>query len=566
MTRWVSAVFTAFFFCFCSAAFAADPTRAAVIDAQTSRLVVVDLATGGAVGRVELADAPTDLLVTPDGTRLLVLSRGAGSETFWSASFRPKTKSSLTVIAAKTLEILARTELGWSLADATLMNDGTTLAVLSPGVSGKPAETKPAELFTVDARSGEISGRHALDRPADGFAVAPDQKTGIVYFEGAPRAKRPTETLFIDLATMKEAGRVSLDARTNKPVIVEGSDHVYLLDPPLMRPGTLYVLSVPERKLAATLQVGRSASVAGIVPATNRLLVMSEVPSADKKNYGELKVLAGAEVAASVPVPRVADRIHFTPDGREAYMVAGNRVGSVRLADMTVQSAMETQGYSREIAFTHDGRRAVVYDRGDDFCCRMNVFDLESRQRLTSFMTGSKGLRIAQLVVAAAATASSYEAGKSQAQSKGRSSFYYTIYTPGPGKAARGPLAVSRDGKFAYALDTQTGYVTIAELGGGERIGNISIPMNGKELVLLPDGRLLAAVTDESVVMIDTSSNEKVDEVKLAGEIRDFVVSPAGDRAIIMSKERLIVYDTEKRRSLAEIGGLKRPVDLVFLD
>jgi DNA-binding beta-propeller fold protein YncE len=544
---------------------AAEPSKAAVIDAQTKTLIVVNLATGGTAGRVELPDPPTDLLVTPDGARLLVLSRGAGSETFWAASFRPKSRSSLVVVDAKTLEIIGRSELGWSLSDASLVAGGARLAVLSPGVTGKPNEMKPAEVFLLDARNGAVVGRHELDRPADGFAVAPDQKHGIVYFEGAPRAKRPTELVILDLAGMKEAGRVSIDAKTQKPVVVEGSDHVYLLDPPIMRPGTLYIVSISERSLAS-VPTGRSSYTVGVDPNRNRLLVTSEVNAGDKKNFGQLQVVSGGKVERTLPVPRVVDRMRFSHDGRRGWFIGGNQAYSVRLDDMTVESPIATQGYSTEIAFSSDGRRAVVYDRGDDFCCRMNVFDLESRQRLSAFMTGSKGLRVAQALVAAAATASSYQAGKSAAEAKGKSSFYYSVYVPGSGKAARGPLAVSSDGKFGYALDTQTGYVTVARLSDGERVGNVSIPLNGKELVLVPDARLLAAVGDESVVMIDTTTNEKVDEVKLAGEIRDFVLSPSGSRAIIMSRERLIVYDPVKRARLAEISGFQRPVDLVFID
>jgi DNA-binding beta-propeller fold protein YncE len=547
-------------------ALAAEPSKAAVIDAQTKMLVVVDLATGGTVGRVELPDPPTDLLVTPDGARLLVLSRGAGSETFWAASFRPKSRSSLVVVDAKTLEIIGRSELGWSLSDASLVAEGARLAVLSPGVTGKPTEMKPAEVFLLDARNGAVVGRHELDRPADGFAVAPDQKHGIVYFEGAPRAKRPTELVILDLAAMKEAGRVSIDAKTQKPVVVEGSDHVYLLDPPIMRPGTLYIVSIADRSLAASVPTGRSAYTVGVDPNRNLLLVTSEVNAGDKKNFGQLQVVSGGKVERTLPVPRVVDRMRFSHDGRSGWFIGGNQAYSVRLDDMTVESAIATPGYSTEIAFSPDGRRAVVYDRGDDFCCRMNVLDLESRQRLTAFMTGSKGLRVAQALAAVAATASSYQAGKSAAEAKGKSSFYYTVYAPRTGKAARGPLAVSPDGKFGYALDTQTGYVTVARLSDGERVGNVSIPLNGKELVLVPDARLLAAVADESVVMIDTTTNEKVDEVKLAGEIRDFVLSPSGSRAVVMSRERLIVYDPVKRARLAEISGFQRPVDLVFLD
>ena len=193
------------------------------------------------------------------------------------------------------------------------------------------------------------------------------------------------------------------------------------------------------------------------------------------------------------------------------------------------------------------------------------MIDLPAGQVMKHFITGSKGARIGQVLLAAAASVASYQGGRSAASSRGGGTFYYTVYTPRVASAARGPLAVRRDGKFAYALDVQTSDVTPIDAESGERLQNIGIGSGGHELVPLANGKYLAAVSDASVTLIDTDSNTMASQITLSGDVQDFVLSPRGDYAAVIGKQRIAVIDTKAAKQIATSDAFKRPAQFIFL-
>jgi DNA-binding beta-propeller fold protein YncE len=162
-------------------------------------------------------------------------------------------------------------------------------------------------------------------------------------------------------------------------------------------------------------------------------------------------------------------------------------------------------------------------------------------------------------------TLGSYQAGRSAALSHGGGTFYYTVYTPRIAKAARGPLAMRPDGKFAYYLDTQTNDVTVVDGESGERVKNIGVGGGGQELVVLANGKYVAAVSDDSVIIIDTDKNEMAKEIKLSGDVSDFEVSAKGDYAAVVGKGKIVVIDVHEASQVAAFDAFKRPVQFIFM-
>jgi DNA-binding beta-propeller fold protein YncE len=132
----------------------ATTLKAIVLDTEDKSVSAIDASTGAVTTRVALSDTPRQLILAPDGKRIAVLSRGEGTESFWTSHFNPTSKSSLTMIDAASMKAIGRAELGWDIGRAVFSRDGATVTVLTPGVlSRKSNEVKPAELIRVDAKT-----------------------------------------------------------------------------------------------------------------------------------------------------------------------------------------------------------------------------------------------------------------------------------------------------------------------------------------------------------------------------------------------------------------------------
>src|SRR2546428_1545349 len=161
----------------------AESRKAVVLDTEAKSVAVVDVASGSVGERVTLSDTPQRMILSPDGKRIAVLSRGEGTTSFWTSHFNPTSKSSVTLIDALTMKSIARVELGWDVGRASFSPDGSMLTVLTPGVlSNKPAEVRPAELVRINAKSGEDTKRMPLDRAADSFEDSSNAATGAIFF------------------------------------------------------------------------------------------------------------------------------------------------------------------------------------------------------------------------------------------------------------------------------------------------------------------------------------------------------------------------------------------------
>ena len=543
---------TAFCALLVCAAASADSKKALVVDADSKSIAVIDLA-GGTVGqRVTLSDTPHRAILSADGKRIAVLSRGEGSTSFWTSHFNPTSKSAVALIDAVSMKAIVRTELGWDLGRAAFSSDGSVLTVLTPGVvSNKPTEVKPAEMIRVNAKTGEIMKRAELERAAESFELSSNGATGAIFFKSTK--EKPAEVRLIDVATLQPISTIPLSANTDAPVALI-KDQLYLVD----KKGKMYVVSLADRNLAATLDIGDRAVVGAVDPDRGNIYLIN--------GNDEFRIVNGVTLSAPVKVAKNPVAVRFSDDKKTAYIISNEFVTAVDLANMSASTPIEVRRMASDFIASPDGRRGFVLHRSEQSCCYATVVDLPNHANMKSFITGSKGARIAQGLAAAAATAASYSSGRSGALAHGGGTFSYSVYTPRVGSAARGPLAVRRDGKFAYVLDVQTNDVTLIDGESGERLQNIRVGGGGKELVWLANSRYLAAVSDESVSLIDTDANQQKAEIKLAGDVTDFLLSPKGDYAAVIGKGTIAVIDARTASQVATFEAFKRPLQFIFLD
>ncbi len=542
-------------------------SEAVVLDTDGLRLARVDLTSGKVLASLTLPVGADSVVRSPDGSRLVILFRGEGKETFWTGTFLPTTRSSAMVVDSATLEAEGTVELAWAVGNRGFAADGSLL-VLAPGVqTRKPAETKNGELIRFNITDPGKATRLPLGRPASVFGISPDEKVGILFFPAAPKASpaRKAEIRFVDLTTMEQVGSVTLDGEPDEPVAFPSGSNLYVLDRGTGRnPGKLHVVSIDKRAVAGTLELGAFPIIGGMDPESGTLFVLNVAPKAkgDRSVTGELHVIRGTDIAATIQLGHSGQAMRLSNDRKRAFISGGVGFSIVDLESARADS-LTIGGSAADILVAPDERSAVVYHRGPDWCCNATVLDLENGKAFETFQTGSKGARIVQALEAAAASISSYQSAKSAAARSGANSFSYTVYTPRAGEKARGPLAFAPDGTHAYALDTQTNDATVIDIATGKRSANLGVASGGEELVPLGDGRVIAVVAAGGIDLIDTAEQKLLPRVDLGGNIVDFVMTPDRRHAVAVSRGLLVTLD-EKGTVVSRITTFKRPVQLLF--
>ena len=85
-----------------------EPPRVFVLDPDGLSLTALSLDKGEVLGKATLQGEPGRALISPDGSRVVVLDKGPGKMTI-CCGYKPTGKSSATVIDARTLAVVART-------------------------------------------------------------------------------------------------------------------------------------------------------------------------------------------------------------------------------------------------------------------------------------------------------------------------------------------------------------------------------------------------------------------------------------------------------------------------
>ena len=541
----------------------AAPQKLAIADQDAHSVVIIDANDGKTIGTVSLGnDSPDQVLATPDGSRIVAISRGPGKRT-WLGEFTPTAPASASIIDAQTLKVIQRIDLGWDASDAQIASNGHTLVVLSPGVDAKGPEGHNATLTAIDLQSAAVIGKTDFDRVAKGMLLAGDQKNAAVYFEGNRRANRPNVLRFVDIATMKPSGDdIALTGELQNPATFPGHDFIYLAEKPKREAANVYVVSSSQRKLTGTYTLQQNPHLVAFDDATGRVFIVGQsATKGEKGQNGQLVVFRNGAPEKTVKVADTPLAVAYTADHKSA-IVTGTSVTLVSLDTLEPKGQIKEGAGADEIYVSPDGRRAYFYLNVPDNSSRVTVFDLAGMTQMKSYMVGSSGMRWAKGLAAAAGTIASYSAARSAAVAGGHSTFYYTIYTPHGAKGGRGMMAVRDDSKFTYAVDPNTGYVSVIDAETGERLQGIRVS-GAYELVALKGNSILAVPGSKGVVFIDTATNDKSTEATFDGALRGLETTPDRSRLIALYEGKVAVFD--ERGKLLGDTSVKKPSDWVFL-
>jgi DNA-binding beta-propeller fold protein YncE len=121
-------------------------------------------------------------------------------------------------------------------------------------------------------------------------------------------------------------------------------------------------------------------------------------------------------------------------------------------------------------------------------------------------------------------------------------------------------LAASSDGKFVYALNSQTNDVTIIDSGDGKVLGHVAVGGGARRVLLSPGGEFLCAQSNKDITLIDTQSNpQHVKHKVLSGKVTTLQVDETGRTLLTLTSKTLEVWDSEQGKTLATVDGLAEP-------
>jgi len=565
----------------------APPARVFVLDPEGLSLTSVALGTGEVLGKATLLGRPTWGLVSPDGSRLVVLDPGPGKLT-GRFGYHPTGQSWATVIDTRTLAVIARTELGWAVDTGHRLAFGPDRRRLTLSCLGyrsqKPEEALPRELVNLDLETGQITGRVEMGRSLDHLLRLDDGRSAVV-FSVRETAKNqpplPAQLRFVELATLQVQSTLSLEGDPEPPVLSPDGEHLYLLEhgKPDKRPeknvnGRVQVFSTAGREHAVNLDAGRDPRGLVVDEAGNQVFVLSEgEPSKEKKDEiaGVLRVIRGAEVAATVPVGEEPLFLRTSPDREKLYVVsektltavdlpALSRLGTSELKPAGLSLLAEQSGKStvKELALSTDGKRAyALYAQSS----KLGILDLEGRSLVASIGTGRGGVKFGKFLAATAATAATAASYSTGAGASGLSFSvsFSAVFTVAP---ANTTLALTKDEKHIYVLNTQSNDVTVVDTETREAVAKIGVGGSANRLELLPGGAFVAVTTGaDTLHLIDTKSHVKTGELPDGG---NYVFAPGKHHAAAIGKGVVYCLEGATLKTLAKATGFREPTQLLF--
>jgi hypothetical protein len=195
------------------------------------------------------------------------------------------------------------------------------------------------------------------------------------------------------------------------------------------------------------------------------------------------------------------------------------------------------------------------------------VIDLETPRLVGSVSTGRGGIKFAKalgaIALSAAATASSYYQGQTVARTQGHNSFMYNVYSFGVA-APESDLVVGPDGRFVYALNTQTNDVTIVDSASAGIVSKESA--KGRSLASLADGRRFAVLGKDELRVFDMETQRAGEPLRFDGsdEVR-LVFSKDRTTALAWGGKTLHLLEASGS-SRATVPGLESVGPVMFDD
>jgi YVTN family beta-propeller protein len=232
-----------------------------------------------------------------------------------------------------------------------------------------------------------------------------------------------------------------------------------------------------------------------------RLLYISmprvdQIAVVDTENFKVVENLA----AGKTPV-----RVALQPDGR--YLWVGNNAADEASSGVTVIDTesrkplgfIATGAGHHEIAFSNDSRHAFVSNRQAG---TVTVIDVATRRALKTLKTGTQPLALAHSPLARAVYVADGKDGRVTVIDGAKLEISARIDL----KPGLGPLRITPDGRFALALNPQEDVVHVIDTASNERVQDIDIAGQPFQVTFSATFAYVRAMHSERVSMINLST------------------------------------------------------------
>jgi YVTN family beta-propeller protein len=574
-----------------------------VFDPGQQSVTAIDLLSGNKIATALVSDSGDvsrdQLVLTPDGSKLVMLVAGAQKFLNDYGEHQPDTTSTAIVIDTKTMKPAQPISLGWHLSKYSFTPDNKILIAISSGFkSTKSAKTLPGEIVTVDLSSGQVLAQIPVQQPVTDCLITRDGKTAILFFakQILKDNSSPAELQFISLEKQAAIGKITLDGDPEMPIFSPTGEFIYLVEKgrPSHNPrkninGRIHVVSLKEMKVAAILDAGSGPKIALPDDEAGKTLILSDGPPVQTNDNqivdAELRVLRGASIETVLKVGNGPRYLSFSPDRKRLYVTSAidyyaypgvsadyridtrpasyysvKREFAYRTYDLLtvidytsfkVLGQINLDGVVSPVVFTPDGSRGFTLDPKSS---RMLPLDLQAMKPGTAISTGRNGVKAEHFIIG------SVEASASMffplAAIAFATSNYY-LYSP-----AITLMSVRPDGAFVYVLNLSTHDVTVVNTSNSSVVTKITA--GGRRLQPLEGGGILAVIDHDSIHRIATSSQKELPEIHFKSKLIDFTLTPDGHIAVALVDGSVVLLDGSTGELRSRIDGFNRPQKIVF--
>jgi hypothetical protein len=506
-----------------------------ILDRGARSVTRVDASTLAVKATAAMPEAPTRVVLSPDGATVVILCRGEGTDKY--AGFKAKTKSHAVFLEAATLKEKARVELGFGIGPALWSPGGTAMVLLAQGFPHEDPETlQAATVVVVDA--GGQARRVPLARAAADMVTSGDGAVAAVLLQKVGD-ERPAQLVLVDVAAGTAGEPFPFEGDPKELLLAPDGDTLYVLSRGKPKnfggvPSLLAVLSLAKRVKTGDLKLGAITAVGGF-DRTGRL-VLAAGRVGDVKE-ARIYVVRGGAVEYGVPGPTYPHLFRFAPDGRTAWIL-GWESAQVDFGDFSSPHAV-TLGRipsSGDLELTPDGKLALVTEFDGKAISNLNVWDVASGKKLKSFDTASFGSRLGALAGALAEASVLMQAEQQAATRQGRSTYYTTNYLALYGTKTEiptgKPVVVRPDGKTAFVYDPFGSTVVQLDLEKMAKGKRQSAGSGSRGLFLTGGGKTLLVATEKGLNVYDAVDFGEPVVTKTNGPA-NLVMGPAGETLLL---------------------------------
>ena len=471
--------------------------RAYVMDTETNKVYSTLLPAGTVVESPKLEETPSLMVLSPDGSRLLVFERNGRGRGFARRLEMPPLQAfgeptALSIFDTRDMKLIVRLkDVGWNASAHPFMrwpeaeisaawdSSGQLLTILAWG-----KHDKNPELVQLDVSKGSIAGRRPLDcESGEVNALLPISGDTAAVLYGRrdikPKANVTHKLVFVNLKNLADSKEVSLAGIPRNLARSPDGEHVFVLaddGAKITEAGQahLHVLSASTRSLLQTIDGGFFLADAEPDPDSTLTLISRM----GKKGVSTVFIFDGDKKKAEIDIQGVTLKTTLAPKTRRAYVLCYNSIEVIDLDSLKLVGSIPTPHRTR--GFWESGQRnrppsnmaldpaegtGILGYSGDDELSVLDLKELKVKGTI-DLISGAKAF--GKIMLVAAATGALAGAGSAAAGTP------IMPMTPLPSSPKFASSVVDSSGQFVYILGG-TG-VHVADLSTYKKVTSVSVP------------------------------------------------------------------------------------------